>query len=71
MQNVSTSNPRTRLVLQKLISQNNITASSEELDKNIEEYARMGVDLLLGNLRGEISAPRKLVYRFSAPDTAL
>lgn len=32
-------NIKTRLVLQKLISQNNITASSEELDKNIEEYA--------------------------------
>ena len=32
-------NIKTRLVLQKLISQNNITASSEELDKNIEVYA--------------------------------
>ena len=39
--------------------------------QNIEDYARLGVDLLLGNLRGEISAPRKLVYRFSAPDPAL
>ena len=32
-------NIKTRLVLQKIISQNNITASSEELDRNIEEYA--------------------------------
>ena len=32
-------NIKTRLVLQKIISKNNIKASSEELDKNIEEYA--------------------------------
>lgn len=32
-------NIKTRLVLQKIISENNITASSEELDKSIEEYA--------------------------------
>ncbi len=32
-------NIKTRLVLQKIISENNITASNDELDKNIEEYA--------------------------------
>ena len=32
-------NIKTRLVLQKIISENKITATSEELDKNIEEYA--------------------------------
>lgn len=32
-------NIKTRLVLQKIIAGNNIKASSEELDKNIEEYA--------------------------------
>ncbi len=32
-------NIKTRLVLQKIISENNMTASNDELDKNIEEYA--------------------------------
>ena len=32
-------NIKTRLVLQKLIAENNLTVSAEELDKSIEEYA--------------------------------
>lgn len=38
-ENDAEKNIKTRLVLQKIISENNITASSEELDKSIEEYA--------------------------------